>query len=90
MPRLEATGISAVGLPWETTADEAAMLDRLRSGSLTALVVDTNFVDYVAATQCEFLAVGTPFSIGDQVCGVRKPVEVVEGGTVVWCCSAKL
>ena len=68
MPRLENAGISAAGLRWETTEDEEAMLDRLRSGSLTALVLDANFVDYIAATQCEFLAVGAPFSIIDQVC----------------------
>ena len=68
VPRLENAGISAVGLRWETTADEAAMLDRLRTGSLAALVLDANFVEYVAATQCEFLAVGTSFVISDQVC----------------------
>lgn len=48
------------------------MLDKLRTGSLAALVLNRNYVEYVAATQCEFLAVGLPFSISDNVFGLGR------------------
>ena len=37
---LRRTEIAAVPLPWENDADLEAMLERLRSGSLKALLLD--------------------------------------------------
>ena len=37
---LRSTEIAAVPLPWENDADLEAMLERLRSGSLKALLLD--------------------------------------------------
>jgi len=78
--RLSEQGVAAVGLPWENDLDEDGMLDKLRSGQVSALVLSTGFVSFIAATQCEFLAVGLPFSIADQVYGLasRIPLELVE------------
>ncbi|KAI8466415.1 MAG: hypothetical protein J3K34DRAFT_395609 [Monoraphidium minutum] len=68
--RLHDQGLPAIGMPWDSDADEEAMLDRLRSGELAALVLDRNVADHLAATRCEFAAVGLPFSIGDVVYGL--------------------
>ena len=55
----------------DTTADEAEFLSQLRSGSYVALVLNSKFVDYIAATQCEFTEVGLPFGFFEEVNSLR-------------------
>lgn len=45
-------------LPWNSAEDEAKMLSLLRSGELTALILDKPFVQYQAASTCDLHVVG--------------------------------
>ncbi|KIZ03233.1 hypothetical protein MNEG_4730 [Monoraphidium neglectum] len=55
------------------------MLSELRGGDIDALVLDRNFIDNTAATDCDFVAVGTPFSLADVGYGLalnmQEPLE---------------
>jgi ABC-type amino acid transport substrate-binding protein len=55
----------------EEDEDEAAMLAALRGGRIEALVLDQNLVQATAATQCDLVAVGAPFSIKDSGLGLN-------------------
>ena len=47
-----------VPLPWETDQDQTDILNRLRTGRVSAIVFDVLFVESVVSSMCEFIAVG--------------------------------
>ncbi len=67
-------------MPWSTTADEAQMMSMLRSGEIQALVLDSPWVQYTAASNCDM------FVVGDMV----LPVDLVSHrthGFIIRCAS---
>lgn len=52
--------------------DEAVMLDKLSDGSSSALVIDAPFVRSTVAHKCDYVAVGTPFSLADYGYGYNR------------------
>lgn len=72
-------GVPSVGVPWSDSADEAAMLARLRNGSADALVQDKSFVEWVAATNCDLVAVPSSFHQWDMAIAYssRLPLDIV-------------
>ncbi|GAQ78867.1 glutamate receptor [Klebsormidium nitens] len=50
-----------VSYPWRNNNDSAAFLEELRLGHVDALVLDTAFVQYMAAIDCTFHEVDVPF-----------------------------
>lgn len=41
------------------------MLDRLSDGTISALVIDAAFVKHTVSNKCDFVPVGSPFSLAD-------------------------
>jgi ABC-type amino acid transport substrate-binding protein len=62
VPDLAKLGVTALGLPWETVEDEAAMLELLRNGTIQALVLDDTFLTYTASSSCDIALVGQKFN----------------------------
>jgi Bacterial extracellular solute-binding proteins, family 3/Ligand-gated ion channel len=62
VPELVKLGITPLGLPWETDADENAMLEMLTNGTIQALVLDRAFLTYTASSNCDIALVGQEFS----------------------------
>lgn len=57
---------------WMPPQDEAVMLDKLSDGTISALVIDAPFVRSTVSHKCEFVAVGTPFSLADHGYGYNS------------------
>lgn len=51
------------------------MLDALSSGMVSALVLDENFVKYLTARRCNFVAVGQPFQTSDYMYGYNRKMQ---------------
>jgi hypothetical protein len=95
VPKLNEDGLPTIGYKWDTEADEARMLADLRSGRISALVLDANFVRYVDGRNCEFATVGQEFLVHDVGIGVSTGlrtalteslntaiISVIEDGTM--------
>ena len=48
------------------------MLDALKSGSIKALVLDASFLNYAAASDCDFMVVDAPFENYEQATVGRR------------------
>jgi ABC-type amino acid transport substrate-binding protein len=70
--KLQKYGIAPAEYPWDTAADEEAMFDALKTGSVKALVLDTPLMEYIAATDCEVSVVGSSFEAFEQAVAFPK------------------
>lgn len=52
--------------PAQVTRSQHLPLPPLQSGMLRALVLDTSFVEYIAAPDCDLMVVGQQFNLFDQ------------------------
>ena len=59
-------GIAATSFPWNNLADEEAMYAALRTGEISALVLDGTTLDFHAASNCEFTVLESAFDNFDQ------------------------
>lgn len=59
----------------DTDADEQAFLDALYTDEAEAFVNDKSFVDYLAATNCSFMALPGTFNVWDQALSYSKRVN---------------
>lgn len=48
------------------------MLEKLSDGSISALVIDAPFVRSTVSHKCDYVAVGTPFSLADHGYGYNR------------------
>jgi ABC-type amino acid transport substrate-binding protein len=74
--KLSAIGLPTIGYKWDTDEDEARMLGDLRSGRISALVIDANFVRYVDGRHCDLTGVGQEFLINDVGFGLSSSLPV--------------
>ena len=66
MQLLQRYGVAAVGFPWADAADESAMFEALRNGTIDALVLDASTLLHRAANTCDIYVVGDGFDPFDQ------------------------
>jgi hypothetical protein len=59
--KFNSTGILTIPYPWEDLQDERDMVDGLRNYKADAIVMDSNWVEYFAGTQCDLVMAGVPW-----------------------------
>jgi ABC-type amino acid transport substrate-binding protein len=67
---LAGRGVAAVNYPWLTVEDEQAMIDKVKSGAIKALVIDTPVLSMYSASDCEVTIVGEEFLVMDKAVGL--------------------
>ena len=70
--QLQKYGIAPSSYPWNDQADEEAMINELKNGTIQALVLDGTLLDYVAATDCDVTVIGSSFDQYEQATAFPK------------------